>query len=223
MFSTNRFIVASALLFTMAGSLLIVPAAMAQNGSAAGAQQTQQPPQPLPMNDPRNPFHFTTAQQLTIASISANFNSQAEAISQDTTLTIQQKQTKLAFLQKQAFEKFSAALTPAQAAKAKSIKLLASENGKKIAVLKLELTNSLSPSQRKQAMQINASFQTSVEGIKNNSDTNQSKQQEFQQLQLSAQQQMNAIWTPSQRAIIAQIATIEASGRSQEAKILASK
>jgi hypothetical protein len=219
MFSTNRLRVVTALLVTIAAMLSTTHPSMAQSGAPNAPSQPAS--QIYATNDPHNPLHLTTEQQVNMLKLKEQFQNEAAVIFQNSALSQSEKQTQLMALQKAAIAKVNAGFTPEQASKAHAIVALQTQSKAEYASLNTELAASLSKAQKVQLSQIRSAAQQQATKINSNSDSASAKQQELLALQASYRQQIGTLWTPSQRVLIAKITQIANDEKSREAKIFA--
>jgi hypothetical protein len=189
---------------------------MAPTNPVAPAQ-----PQVLGPNDPRNPLHLTADQQHKWQATQLKYQPEVRAIVQNNSLNSTQKNAKVQGLFKRAKAEFMAILTPAQrtqlqkmqqVASARQAKLLQLVKERQAQITKLagQLQKSLSPDQKKKLDALQNEAKPVFEKVYNDKTlTPQQKQAKMQALGQTYMARRDQVLTPSQKAVLKKIQTLQ--------------
>ena len=207
-FSIRRNLVsASALLGIF--TVMVCNVASAQTNTPGAAPAAPQAPPILTVNDPQNPFHLTAEQQKEFFNIRVQFQKDATAILQNTSIPGPQKQGRIEALQTASAAKLKLILSPAQRTsmdKLQAKQAVVINLQKKARAILTQLDASVTPSQKRQITALQTSVQTQQSTIQNSSASNAVKTDEMNQLRAQFTSQIASIFnSPTQQALIAEL------------------
>ncbi len=219
MFLTNRCRVAPTLFFAAVAMCMIGQPVLAQNAAPVPLSS----PTIMQTNDPKNLMHYTPQQQQSMIALRNEMQKQATKVIEDNTLSQTDKQQRINAIRTSALAKFQDILTPAQKAKNAQLQTAVKAINDQYLALNKQLIGSLSADQKTKITAARSSAASKQQAINNGPGTDEDKRSQLQELQTSYEEQVNAIFTTRQLAIIKQMTALRQSIPTVEQKVLTGK
>jgi hypothetical protein len=180
---------------------------------ASDAQPSATDQGTMSVNDPQNPLHLTSSQQITYVAVKVQYQKDATAVMESKTIPDQQKQLKIRALQIADMKKLRAVLTPTQIAIQDSI--IAQQRNfmllqQKAQSINQQLFATLSPKQKNELSSIRSSAQAKATAIQNSSASRDVKMAEIGDLRKSYSLQLASVpLSPSQHDLVNKLKQIQ--------------